>query len=200
MGQVKVIHFEETLAGVELASETGPGGPGAEGMLCVTAEELEAAKAEGYRRGFEDASAMIETQLLEQREEVLHLQQKTLQGLTSHQADLTRQFRAAVPEMTMEIVRRVLGGTEPDQAAVVRIVDEVLHSIAPGQEAVEVCLSGRDLKLMESYEGGLKERYPQIEFRVDSQLQAGDCMVTSRFGTLDGRVATKLRSVERLLQ
>ena len=61
-------------------------------------------------------------------------------------------------------------------------------------------MNERDLKLMESYQPGLRDKYPQIEFRADSQLQPGDCMVTSRFGALDGRVATKLRSIDRLLQ
>jgi flagellar biosynthesis/type III secretory pathway protein FliH len=165
-----------------------------------TAEELETARREGYQRGFEDASAVIETQLLEQRTEVAHLQQKTFQALESHHDSLTRQLRAAMPQMTMEIVRRVLGGMQPDQDAVFRIVNEVLQGVAPGPETVEVCLSERDLKLMENYQAGFRERYPQIEFRADPDLQAGDCIVTSRFGALDGRLATKLRSVDRLLQ
>jgi flagellar biosynthesis/type III secretory pathway protein FliH len=56
------------------------------------------------------------------------------------------------------------------------------------------------LKLIESFQAGFRERYPQIEFRADPDLQPGDCVVTSRFGALDGRLATKLRSIDRLLQ
>ena len=194
MATVKKVRLAQPLTGVSLAASGAPVLP------LITAEELEAARREGYQRGFEDASAMIETQLVEQREEVMHLQQKTLHALTSHHEDLTRQFRTAVPDMTMEIVRRVLGGMEPTKEAVLKIVNEVLHSIAPGPEEVEICLSERDLHLIESYQAGLREKYPKIEFRADSQLQPGDCIVTSRFGTLDGRVATKLRSVDRLLQ
>ena len=188
------IRLSNLLSGVKLA--TGPATP----RPMFTAEELEAARREGYQRGFEDASAMIETQLLEQREEVSHLQDKTLQALGGHHDALERQFRAALPELTMEIVRRVLGGMEPDKDAVFKIVSEVLQGIAPGPETVEVCLSNRDLKLMENYQTGLRDRYPQIEFRVDPDLEPGDCIVTSRFGALDGRLATKLRSVDRILQ
>jgi len=188
------IRLSNLLGGVKLA--TGPATP----PPMFTAEELEAARRESYQRGFEDASAMIETQLLEQREEVSHLQDKTLSTLASHHDSLDRQLRAAIPELTMEIVRRVLGGMEPDQDAVFKIVSEVLQGLAPGPETVEVCLSTRDLKLMENYQSGLRDRYPQIEFRVDPDLQTGDCIVTSRFGALDGRLATKLRSVDRILQ
>jgi flagellar biosynthesis/type III secretory pathway protein FliH len=165
-----------------------------------TAQDMETARREAYQRGFEDASAMIETQLVEQRQEVAHLQQKTLQSLANHNDSLVRQIRVAIPELTMEIVRRVLGGMQPDPDAVFRIVNEVLQGIAPGPETVEVSLNDHDLKLIENYQAGFRDRYPQIEFRADPDLLPGDCIVTSRFGALDGRLATKLRSVDRLLQ
>jgi flagellar biosynthesis/type III secretory pathway protein FliH len=194
---VKVIRLPKPLASVELASGDAPPQPP---EPVFTAKDLEAARQAAYQRGFEDASAVLETQLVEQREEVSHLQQKTLRAIESHHDSLLHQLRAAFPELTMEIVRRVLGGMQPDQDAVFRIISEVLQSVAPGPETVEVCLSDRDLKLMEKYQPGFRERYPQIEFRADPDLEPGDCIVTSRFGALDGRLATKLRSVDRLLQ
>ena len=188
------IHLPQALVSAVLTTEALTPAP------MFSAQELEDARRQGYQRGFEDASAVIETQLIEQREEVVHLQQKTFEGLTGHHDSLVRQLRAAIPELTMDIVRRVLGGMQPDPDAVLRIVNEVLQGIAPGPENVEISLSGRDLQLLESYESGLRERYPQIEFRADPDLQPGDCIVTSRFGALDGRLATKLRSVDRLFQ
>jgi flagellar biosynthesis/type III secretory pathway protein FliH len=194
---VKTIRLPHLLVSVDLVSE--PATPSLPAPM-FTAEELEAVRREAYQRGFEAASAAIEAQLVEQRSEVAHLQQKTFQALAAHHDSLTRQLRAAVPELTMDIVRRVLGSMQPDQDAVFRIVSEVLQGIAPGPETVEVCLSERDLALIEAYQSGFRERYPQIEFRADPDLQPGDCIVTSRFGALDGRLATKLRSVDRLLQ
>jgi flagellar assembly protein FliH len=194
---VKVIQLSHLLASVQIAPARDTSAPPAP---TYTAEELEAVRRESYQRGFEDASAVIETQLVEQRQEVSHLQQKTFQALAGHHDSLIRQIREAMPEMTMEIVRRVLGGMEPDQDAVFRIMNEVLQGIAPGPETVEVSMSDRDLKLIESFQAGFRERYPQIEFRADPDLQPGDCVVTSRFGALDGRLATKLRSIDRLLQ
>ena len=125
MSQPETISLHKSPVSVAIASESAASGP------MVTTQELEAARREGYQRGFEDASAMIETQLVEQREEVAHLQQKTFQAIASHHEDLTRQVRAAIPEMTMEVVRRVLGGMEPGKDAILKIVHEVLHNIAP---------------------------------------------------------------------
>jgi flagellar assembly protein FliH len=195
MRSVKTIQLPQALLSVILVGQA----PVEEAPKFSDAD-LEAARREGYQRGFQDASAVIETQLVEQRHEVAHLQQKTFQALTGQHDALVRQLREAMPELTMDIVRRILGGMEPDQAAVVRIVNEVLQTIAPGPETIEVCLSQQDLKLVESYEAGFRERYPQIQFRADPDLEPGDCTVASRFGSLDGRLTTKLRSVDRLLQ
>jgi len=43
---------------------------------------------------------------------------------------------------------------------------------------------------------GLSERYPGIRFEADENLNRGDCYVESRFGTLDGSINTRLRSME----
>jgi flagellar biosynthesis/type III secretory pathway protein FliH len=194
MHNVRKIRLHGPLKGLNLSAH------GQQNAATFTAQDLENSRRDGYQRGFEDASAMIESQLVEQREEVLHLQQKTLQAFTDHHDTLTRQMRASLPELTIEIVRRVLCGMKPEAETVMAIVGEVMASLAPGPETVEVCLAARDLKLLESYQAGLRERYPQIEFRVDPDLQTGDCIVTSRFGALDGRLTTKLRSVERMLE
>ena len=38
--------------------------------------------------------------------------------------------------------------------------------------------------------------YPNVRFHEDPSLGVGDCQIKSRFGLLDGRIATKLRRVE----
>jgi len=40
---------------------------------------------------------------------------------------------------------------------------------------------------------------PRVKFFEDSSLNSGDCQIKSRFGLLDGRVATKLRKVREEL-
>ena len=46
----------------------------------------------------------------------------------------------------------------------------------------------------------LLEGYPNISFHEDPTLSRGDCQIKSRFGLLDGRVATKLRKFETELK
>lgn len=45
----------------------------------------------------------------------------------------------------------------------------------------------------------LLSEYPEVKFFVDDTLESGDCQIKSRFGLLDGRIATKLRKIEEEL-
>jgi hypothetical protein len=40
---------------------------------------------------------------------------------------------------------------------------------------------------------------PHVKFIEDPSLQSGDCQVKSRFGLLDGRIATKVRKIKEEL-
>ena len=40
---------------------------------------------------------------------------------------------------------------------------------------------------------------PRVKFFEDSSLSKGDCQVKSKFGLLDGRIATKMRKVREEL-
>ena len=46
----------------------------------------------------------------------------------------------------------------------------------------------------------LLSEYPDVKFFEDDSLQSGDCQIKSRFGLLDGRIATKLRKIEEELR
>ncbi len=165
-----------------------------------TEEELAAAKREAYQRGSEEASRLIEGQMLEQRAEILHLQSETFAAVARQHAALVQQLRDVLPELAMEAVARILATTGIDREAVMRICRDLLCEIAPGREQVEVLLSPGDLGLIAGYEEGFRERHPEIVFRADPELKPGDCIIRSRFGVVDGRLATKLRIVEGFLK
>ena len=43
---------------------------------------------------------------------------------------------------------------------------------------------------------GLADKYPSVTFIEDDTLGRGDCLLESRFGLVDGRVATRLSAIE----
>lgn len=188
----KIIHFNEPVKAVSFA--------GAKAALLFTQEDIETARREGYHRGAEEASRTLERQLMEQREELVHLQSETFVALGAQHAAMFEQLRGVLPELVMEAVARILGGTPPNREMLTRIVDDLLGEFAPSAESIEVQLNPADLELISGYEENLREKFPAIAFRPNSDLQPGDAVARSRFGVIDGRLGTKFRCVEALFQ
>ena len=69
MPSADAIHFSRKLRKVKIVPLQPP--------VFYSAAELEAAKKESYQRGCGDTSAVMEQHLVEQREELVHLQDKT---------------------------------------------------------------------------------------------------------------------------
>ena len=187
-----IVHFNEPVKAIFLA--------GSKPALVFTLEDLEVARREGYHRGAEETSRTLERQLMEQRAELVHLQSETFVALSAQHAAMFEQLRGVLPELVMEAVARILGGTPPDRATLIRIVDDLLGEFAPSGEAIEVQLHPADLEMISGYEENLREKFPAIAFRANADLQPGDGVVRSRFGVVDGRLATKFRSVEAMFQ
>jgi flagellar biosynthesis/type III secretory pathway protein FliH len=188
----KIIQFSAPVKAIVLA--------GSPPKPLFTQDDLEAARREGYHRGAEETSRTLERQLVEQRAELVHLQSETFTALTQQHAALLEQLRGVAPELVMEAVARILGGTQPDRGMVVKIVDDLLAELAPSGEVVEVQLHPGDLELIAGYEENLREKFPAIGFRASSDLERGDAVVRSRFGTIDGRLGTKFKAVEAMFQ
>ena len=166
----------------------------------VTLEEHEAACEASYRKGFQEANDLLTAQIMEQRAEVGQLQDAVFQSLSKQADSLTHQISEILPDLVIEIARRVLVGIEPDAALVRRIISETLAEIAPGSNDVEIWLNPRDLALVEGIQKEFDQKYPGISLSPDPELIPGDCRAKSRFGTIDARVFTKFQNVARSLK
>ena len=194
MSSVNTIRFIVPPAAVVLDVSTAVEMPGS-----FTPEQIEAAREEGFRRGFDEASKYLSEQMLQQRSDLAHLQETTFQKLAAENAALLAQMRELLPQLAAIVAQRVLAGFEPDQQTVVRLASETLAEITPGSPGVEVWFHPRDLELVSALASDFAERYPGIQFHADSELQPGDCRARSRFGSIDGRLTSKLQNVARAL-
>lgn len=166
----------------------------------VSLEDHEAACQEAYNRGFQEATDALTNQIAEQRAEVAQLQDAVFKNLATQAETLAHEVSHILPDLVLEITHRVLAGFKPDAATVARIISETLAEVAPGTTDVEVRLHPQDLALVQGVDAAMEQKYPGIKFQADSDLTPGDCLVKSRFGTIDARLLTKLQNVARSLK
>lgn len=161
--------------------------------------EMAAACSAAYRDGYDAARAFSDQQIAEFRDEVHALQHGILHGLPTLEAGMTQQLKAGLPQLAIEIVRRILVDFEPAPELVSKLCDEALEHVYPERENLELIVSPRDAGLLQSNMSDLENRYPGLRLRVDNSMRPGDCQVRSRFGITDARLDAKLSAIHHEL-
>jgi flagellar assembly protein FliH len=190
MPETILIAFDRKLSGAVL--------PGQGERLC-TESELSARAQEAFRRGVDSARGHADQQMVEFRADISQLSDGILRKISMIEESLLGQLNAALPALGLEIARRLLAGYEPPSEVVSRLCDEALAELFPERENLELLVSPRDAHILESLHPEWKERYPGLRISCEPTLVPGDCQVRSRFGLIDGRIATKLGALESSL-
>ena len=185
MAFLKLVAFDRPLAGAVL--------PGRGRVF--TEPEVAAKVQEGYRQGVDAARATADQQIVELRHEMEQLSQGVLKKLNGLEAALTAQLREALPELALEIARRLLAGYEPPADVVERLCRDSLEQLFPERDGLELSLCARDAELLSALNPDWLQRYPGLRIRTDASLAPGDCQVRSRFGLTDARQQTKLAAL-----
>jgi len=177
------LRFAEPVVGLEIAYD------GAKRVSAAAhKEEVEAA----YKRGYDEASAQYNQQILDFRSEVNALREGTFSALEERFATVLKEAREALITLTHECVSRILGGMEITSEVVLSIVNAVIEESGLDEEKMEIRMRPEDLELLAEFESELKLKHPRLEFLPDGSLTRGDCLLNSRFGKVDGLISTKL--------
>jgi flagellar assembly protein FliH len=190
MAFAKLIAFDRPLAGAIL--------PGQAGQMYGEAEVAEKIE-QAYRRGVDAARAAADQQMVELRADIEQLSQGVLAKLAAAEPALVGQLRDSLPELAMDIARRLLAGFEPPPEIIERFCREALDQLFPEREGLELALCPRDAEQLTRLNPDWLQRFPELRVRTDPALQPGDCLVRSRFGLTDGRRQTKLAVLEHSL-
>ncbi|HMD61204.1 MAG TPA: FliH/SctL family protein [Opitutaceae bacterium] len=184
----KLITFDRKLVGAVL--------PGQSGRLIGERELAEQTEA-AYRRGGDDARALANHQLVEIRTDVQRLSDGVFKQLSSVESALLTQLREALPGLALEIARRFFAGYVPETEMLERLCREALDQLFPEREGLELTLCPQDAELIGCLDPSWMRKYPGLRVTNDPSLSRGDCLVRSRFGLTDARMATKLAALER---
>jgi flagellar assembly protein FliH len=187
MAETVLIAFDRALAGAVL--------PG-QGSRFLSESELSARSQEAFRRGVDSARALADQQMVEFRADVSALSDGVLRKIAGLEAALLAQLSAALPDLGMEIARRLLAGYEPAPEVVARLCHEALEELFPERENLELLVSPKDAEILAGLDPAWVRRYPGLKISSEPSLVPGDCQVRSRFGLIDGRVATKLSALQ----
>ena len=186
MPLTKLVHFDRPLAGALL--------PGRSARV-YTDTEVEALRREAFRQGQDAARSFADRQLVDIRADVQQLQDGIFAKLADFEPVLVSQIRAALPDLALDLARRLMAGFEPGPEIIERICTEALNQLLPERENLELILSPRDAHLLGELNPAWLERYPGLKVRADVALATGDCQVRSRFGLTDARRVTKLETL-----
>ena len=183
----KNIEFTAPLKQVEL---------GYHGRPRVDASEVDRLKREAFEKGKEEATQTFNNQILSQRSEVQQLLGETLEAMDRKVESCLKDIFEEIPSLVTNIARRVLADVELDGAMIKAIVDDVISDLPSNKEQVQIFLHEQDLGLLEDYLEGQQSKYSHCKFKSDPDLRRADCRVVSNFGSIDGRVETKLKHIE----
>jgi type III secretion protein L len=149
-------------------------------------EDAETLRAEAYSEGVERAIAEFERHLIDVREIRERVWRETEQDV----------LRLAV-RLTEKILGREI---KTDKKAVADVVSTALQN-ARQQEKLTVRVNPSDLPTVEKEIENLTRsgRTRFIDFVADPRVTAGGCLIESEVGTIDARLETQLRVLERAL-
>jgi flagellar assembly protein FliH len=172
---------------------------GSEARLAYSEAELAEIRESSFSEGFSKAAEECAGEIRDLKEMMSALQDGVLQTLIEKQREMAAHIRSILPVLVMEAAERVIAGVKVDDALVRAVVGDLMAEVAPGIENVEIRLSVNDFGKIREFDASFGGRYPQAKLLPDPDLADGDCVVRSKFGTLDGRIATKLRALEGAL-
>lgn len=166
-----------------------------------TARQLQQTADEHYERGRRDAERALSEQLMQQRAEVLALQQGVLTALRRAAPEAARRGETALLELTLATLEKLLAGAPFSQAAVAAVVREAVAHVE-GATEITVLLHPEDLALLErtNESPGLATCSDErLRFQSAPQVTRGGCRLETNFGSLDARLEAKFEQLRQTL-
>jgi flagellar assembly protein FliH len=173
--------------------------PGQANTLTYTAAEVDEAIHGAYDRGFSEAKAATEAELIKLRADAKAVIDGAFSKVVERHEYALDQIRMLLPRLVSEATARVIAGVEVSSELVRAVVNDLLGDVTPGSDTVEVQLCPADLAKVTGFDQELRHKFPNIHLTGNRELQPKDCVVKTRFGVLDGRLESKLKSIEGLL-
>lgn len=170
------------------------------GEPAVSYAEAKAWEQRAHAKGYQEAEEFAQRQIVDMRNEFLFVQDALFKRIDEQFEELVSTVAKRVPDLVTAVVRRLWGGLVLTPASVHENLLSLLSEISPDGEHLEITMCKEDLALLKASDAGAMDALKGIVLVEGEHLQKGDCLIQSRFGTLDGRIETKLKKVDEELR
>ena len=163
------------------------------------AEALAGEFERGRREGARQTDAGAERRFVDFRAEVNAVQNGLFARLGEAEKMIAEQMRIALPELAVEVAKRVLAGFTPPPEVVTQACHEALQALFPEVQDLELVVGERDQAIIGRLVPDWRLTYPGIKVTIDPAFAPGECQVRSRFGVIDARHGAKIEALRREL-
>lgn len=150
-------------------------------------------------RGREEERQRLESAMAAERSAMRKLQEDLFSRLSSAHQELADQVEAALPELIIEGVQRVLSTWKPSMEDVQEAVSHLLEEHGEHHERMRLWVSPTDHQILQEIHPSLESTYSQLVVLSDSSMSSGEYVLESRFGRTDARFATKVKNLRKAL-
>ena len=167
----------------------------------IAEAQLREREAAAYERGRKAGEEALRDQLLQQRGELVELQNGVLHALRQTVPQVVRETEEALTAVALEVARKLVAGMPMDATLVAASVREAMAQVEENTE-FHVYLHPDDLDLLRRANSDLLESQPGAQpafFHAAPEVSRGGCLVRTRFGVMDGRRETKLELLKKSL-
>jgi flagellar assembly protein FliH len=164
-------------------------------------EQIAAATRSGYERGLVDGERVLGEQLLQQRNEIIDLQNSAVAALQRALPEVLRQAEEGVVALAHEIACKLVAGIPVSREVVTAAVGEALRQAEDTSE-ITVLLHAEDLALLGGDPAaslGGEHAGKKLRFAASREVTRGGCLVQTRFGIIDNRRETKVEKLAESL-
>jgi flagellar assembly protein FliH len=164
-------------------------------------ENLRERENTAYERGRCDGEHALSAQLLQQRNEIVELQNGVVASLRQSVPQVIQETEGALISLALESAKKFVAGLPINAEMVEAIVHEAVGQVEDTAE-ITIQLHPNDLALLRKHNSPLLNGLPEtgpLRFTHSSDVTRGGCIVQTRFGLIDARRETKLAQLRQTL-
>jgi flagellar assembly protein FliH len=162
-------------------------------------EHLREREKAAYDQGRQDGERALSEQLLQQRNEMVELQNGVVTSLKQILPQLAHEMESALIQLALESAQKIVSGLEIDLKTVEMVVREALGQVQDMTE-ISIRLHPDDLALLRKHKSPLLEGLPEtgpLRFAGSTEVTRGGCIIQTRFGLVDALRETKLEQLRK---